>query len=72
MRLLGSRQTLIGCLNGYSPMNSVTAWTITTGGFGPDWRRTPTKGTSDPPTDQARLLRIQTGSVLVSWVKLWR
>src|SRR3984893_5624523 len=28
MRSLGSRQTLSGCLNGYSPMNSVTTWTI--------------------------------------------
>jgi hypothetical protein len=32
MRSLGSRQTLSECLNGYSPMNWATTWTITTGG----------------------------------------
>jgi hypothetical protein len=31
MRSLGSRQTLSGCLNGYSPMNSAATWIITTG-----------------------------------------
>ncbi len=37
MRSLGSRQSLSGCVNGYSPMNSATAWTITTGGV--CWKR---------------------------------